>query len=139
MSDNASSIVKEFHVSFLVFILHKTGEEAFGEGKGQLLLEPVPEQDFVEDGTDLNTLLAYLLERVSSFDQTKQHCIKYCLQDPQFFKSFIGKQLAKAASIANFVRKSVNSTSYLQSIKITLRAKNVRKWNSQLVMLKSVL
>jgi len=136
--DNASSIIKAFQVSLPEFILHKTGNEGSGNDK-QLPTDFVFEQDFVENGTDLNALLAYLSERVSCFAHTKQLCIKDCLQDPEFLKSYIGKQLAKVANFVNSVRKSVNATSYLQSKKITLRAKNVTRWNSQLVMLQSVL
>jgi len=62
---------------------------------------------------ELNTLLGYLPE-VSCFAQTKQHCIKDSLQDPEFFKSYIENQLVKIANIVNSVRKSVNAPSYLQ-------------------------
>ncbi|XP_076806287.1 zinc finger BED domain-containing protein 4-like [Clavelina lepadiformis] len=63
-----------------------------------------------------------------------------CLQHSEFAKSYVGKgKLGKVAKIVNSVRKSVNATSYLQRKKITLRAQNVTRWNSQLVMLQSVL
>ena len=89
MSDNASSIVKTFQVNLPEFILHKTGNEVTGEDKEQLLLEPVPEQDFVEDGRFKYS--SCIPQRVSCFTHTKQFCIKDCLQDPEFLLHFIGK------------------------------------------------
>ena len=71
MSGNASSMVKAFQVSLPEFILHKTDDEVGGDDNEQLLLDSVSELDFVEEDTDLNSLLAYLPERVSCFAHTK--------------------------------------------------------------------
>ena len=138
VSDNASSMVKAFQVSLPEFILMKSEHGTHGEDDENLsLCETISGPEFSDD--DLNTLLAYLPERVSCFAHTTQLCIKNGLQNPEFLKSYIGKQLAKVANIVNSVRKSVNASSYLQSKKLTLRAKNVTRWNSQLTMLQSVL
>ena len=137
VSDNASSMIKAFQVSLPEFTLHKTIEEINEDNEKQL--DPDPEQEVLEEGADLHALLAYLPERVSCFAHTQQLCIKDCLQDSDFTKYYVGKQLGKVAKIVNSVRKSVNATSYLQRKKITLRAQNVTRWNSQLAMLQSVL
>ncbi|XP_076808523.1 zinc finger BED domain-containing protein 4-like [Clavelina lepadiformis] len=137
VSDNASSMIKAFQVSLPEFTLHKTGEEINEDNEKQL--NPDPEQEMSEEGADLHALLTYLPERVSCFAHTQQLCIKDCLQHSEFAKSYGGKQLGKVAKIVNSVRKSVKATSYLQRKKITLRAQNVTRWNSQLIMLQSVL
>ena len=137
VSDNASSMIKAFQVSLPEFTLHKTIEEINEDNEKQL--DPDPEQEVLEEGADLHALLAYLPERVSCFAHTQQLCIKDCLQDSDFNKSYVGKQLGKVAKIVNLVRKSVNATSYLRRKEITLRGQNVRRWNSQLAMLQSVL
>lgn len=140
VSDNASSMIKAFRVSLPEFILHKTSEDSNATGEEQLIdLIPDLEEEMLEENADENDLFNYLPERVSCFAHTKQLCIKDCLQNPEFVKSYVGKQLGKVAKIVNTVRKSVNATSYLQRKKITLRAQNVTRWNSQLVMLQSVL
>ncbi|XP_076819509.1 zinc finger BED domain-containing protein 4-like [Clavelina lepadiformis] len=130
-------MIKAFRVSLPEFTLHKIGEEINEDNEKQLT--PDPEQEMIEEGADLHALLAYLPVRVSCFAHTQQLCIKDCLQNSEFAKSYVGKQLGKVAKIVNSVRKSVNATSYLQRKKITLRAQNVTRWNSQLVMLQSVL
>ncbi|XP_076819504.1 zinc finger BED domain-containing protein 4-like [Clavelina lepadiformis] len=117
--------------------MHKTDEEINEDNEKQL--DPDHEQEMSEEGADLHALLTYLPERVSCFAHTQQFCIKDCLQHSEFAKSYDGKQLGKVAKIVNSVRKSVNATSYLQRKKITLRAQNVTRLNSQLVMLQSVL
>jgi len=136
VSDNASSMLKAFQVSLPEFVLHKTSEESDTVNEQ---CNPDPEEEMLDEETDVNDLLSYLPERVSCFAHTKQLCIKDCLQSSEFEKTYVGKQLGKVAQIVNSVRKSVNATSYLQRKKITLRAKNVTRWNSQLVMLQSVL
>ena len=119
--------------------MRKTVDEV-GENDNELLLEDsISDHDFVEGDADLNSLLAYLSEKVSCFAHTQQLCIKDCLQDSKFLKFYIERQLAKVANIVNSIRKSVNATTYLKKNNITLRAKNVTRWNSQLVMLQSVL
>ena len=120
VSDNAFSMIKAFQVSLPEFTLHKTIEEINENNEKQL--DPDPEQEMLEEGADLRALLAYLPERVSCFAHRQQLCIKDCLQDSDFAKSYVGKQLGKVAKIVNSVRKSVNATSYLQRKKITLRA-----------------
>ena len=65
VSDNASSMVKAFQISLSEFILHKTVDEV-GENDNELLLaDSISEHDFVEGDADLNSLLAYLLERAN--------------------------------------------------------------------------
>ena len=78
------------------------------------ILPRISDHDFVEGDADLNSLLAYLQERVSCFSHTQQLCIKDCLQDSEFLKSYIGRQLAKVANIVNSIRKSVNAATYLR-------------------------
>ena len=119
--------------------MHKTVDEVSENDNKLLLADSISEHDFVEGDADLNSILAYLPERVSCFAHTQQLCIKDCLQDSEFFKSYIGRQLAKVADIVNSIRKSVNATTYLKKNNTTLRAKNVIRWNSQLVMLQTVL
>ena len=132
-------MLPSIQISLPEFILHKTVDEV-GENENEFLLaDSISDHDFVEGDADLNSLLAYLPERVSCFAQTQQLCIKDCLQDSEFLKSYIGRQLAKVANIVNSIRKSVNATTYLKKKYITLRAKNVTQWNLQLVMLQSVL
>ncbi|CAK8685979.1 unnamed protein product [Clavelina lepadiformis] len=133
--DNIVVTAGQKHFRFPFLISHKTGEEINEDNEKQLT--PDPEQEMIEEGAHLHALLNYLTERVSCFAHTQLLCIKDCLQNSEFAKS--GKQLGKVAKIVNSVRKSVNATSYLQRKKITLRAQNVTRWNSQLVMLQSVL
>ena len=116
VSDNASSMVKAFQILLSEFILHKTFDEV-GENDNELLLgDSISEHDFVEGDADSNFFLPYLPERVSCFTHTQQLCIKDCLQDSEFLKSYIGRQLAKVANIVNSIRKLVNATTYLKKI-----------------------
>jgi len=52
-------MVETSQVSLLKDILHKIDNEVSGNNKEQLFSDPLCEQDFIEDGTDLNTVLAY--------------------------------------------------------------------------------
>ena len=109
-------MVKAFQILLPEFILHKTFDEV-GENDNELLLaDYISEHDFVEGDADLNSLLSYLPERISCFTHTQQLCIKDCLQDSKFLKSYIGRQLAKVANIVNSIRKLVNATTYLKKI-----------------------
>ena len=118
-------MIKAFQISLPEFILRKTVDEV-GENDNELLLaDSISFHDFVKGDADLNSLLAYLPERLSCFAHTQQLCIKDCLQNSEFLKSYIGRQLAKVANIVNFIRKSMNATTYLKKNNITLRAKNV--------------
>ena len=65
--------------------LHGDWRNSYNEE--QLFPDSVSEHDFVEGDTDLNLLLSYLPE--SCFAHTKQLCIKDCLQDSEFLKSYI--------------------------------------------------
>ena len=139
VSGNASSVVKTFQISLPEFILQKTVDEVGKNDNELLLADSISEHNFVEGDADLNSLPAYLPERVNCFAHTQQLCIKDCLQDSEFLKSYIGRQLAKVANIVNSIRKLVNATTCLKKNNIALRAKNVIRWNSQLVMLQSIL
>jgi len=123
VSDNTSSIIKAFQISLPEFILHKTAMELLGTKKSScsLILFQNKTVD-VEDGTDLSVLTAFLPESVICFNHTKQLCIKNCLQDPKFSKSYVGKQFAEVVNIVNSA-KNVNVTPYLQRKKIILKSK----------------
>ena len=84
ISDKASSMVKAFQISLPEFILHKTVDEVSENDNKLLLADSISEHDFVEGDADLNSILAYLPERVNCFVHTQQPCIKDCLQDSEF-------------------------------------------------------
>ena len=102
VSVNASSMVKALQVFLPQFVLHKSDNEVDGCDKEQLLADSVSEHDFVENDTDLNSLLSRLPERVSYPAHTKQICIRDCLQNSLFLKAYIRKKLAKVAKIVHF-------------------------------------
>ena len=77
-------MVKEFQISLPEFILHKTVDEVSENDNKLLFADSISEHNFVEGDADLNSILAYLTERVSCFVHTQQPCIKDCLQDLEF-------------------------------------------------------
>ena len=77
-------MVKTFQVSLPQFIWYKFDDEVDGYNEEQLFPDSVSEHVFVKGGTDLNSLLCYLPERVSCFAHTKQLGIKNCQEDSVF-------------------------------------------------------
>ena len=102
MSDNVSSVVKAFQVSLPQFILQKSDNKVDGYNEEQLFTESVSVHDFVEGGTDINSLLSYLPERVSCFAHSKQLCSKNCPSGFRAFKVLHWKAAGKSSQHCKF-------------------------------------